>query len=537
MSRVAIILVVAAALVAPSGAQAELVDQRAEALNLLVSQGRHREFSSPGMTARVGAATSAYQASRREQLAADPERAPDPNSCTTVALCPIDPRLQDWADGRGMVREVLFTARSGATLAGHVWATRRGPSKRPAVLIVNGSIFAIEQFYWYAAQALAKAGYVVLTFDAQGEGMSDQFGEGADRLEGAFAGTPVLGRELGGNGEAFYDGGADALDFLLSTRSRPYVPVPSRGTGTSHAGKQRRRAAAGRNAAYNPLWRMIDKRRVGIVGNSYGAEAASWIGQADPRVDAVVAWDNLCIPVWPSLTETRALAEDSAALAAAGELGGSTPARIPPRCFGALEGPAPELTKPALGISNDYLLNLAPFVTAPDPRGRALASLAYSRAGVDTGEIVIRGGTHGEAPLLPSGLYPATLRGTDIHAWYTTAWFDKYLKRDAGADGRLLTDRWRDDAAGRAADPGRDGNLLSWHFRSRLDIGRARGGRFTCENLRAGCRGLLPAGRDCGPRGSYSAIAVATAREGAVSSSRPANASPPRKSARRCGRR
>jgi hypothetical protein len=33
-------------------------------------------------------------------------------------------------------------------------------------------------------------------------------------------------------------------------------------------------------------------------------------------------------------------------------------------------------------------------------------------------------------------------------AWYTTAWFDKYVKHDPTADARLLTNRWRHDAAG-----------------------------------------------------------------------------------------
>jgi hypothetical protein len=46
--------------------------------------------------------------------------------------CAGDERLYDWqAKGYGIVRPVLFTARDGATLSGHVWATRAGPAKRP----------------------------------------------------------------------------------------------------------------------------------------------------------------------------------------------------------------------------------------------------------------------------------------------------------------------------------------------------------------------------------------------------------------------
>ena len=72
---------------------------------------------------------------------------------------------------------MLFTARNGATLSSHVWATKAGPAKRPAIVITNGSVQADEQLYWFAAQALAKAGYVVLTFDPQGQGQSDTQGQ------------------------------------------------------------------------------------------------------------------------------------------------------------------------------------------------------------------------------------------------------------------------------------------------------------------------------------------------------------------------
>lgn len=103
---------------------------------------------------------------------------------------------------------------------------------------------------------------------------------------------------------------------------------------------------------------MIDRSKIGIAGNSYGAEAVSWIGQQDPRVKAIVAWDNLCVPVWPSLTETVAFAQDWLAQTQAGLIGGPGPvlSRIPQNCFGGLQGPAPAVTKPALGISNDCFL-------------------------------------------------------------------------------------------------------------------------------------------------------------------------------------
>jgi hypothetical protein len=50
-------------------------------------------------------------------------------------------RLNDFS---GLVKPVLFTARSGATISGHVWAARSGPASRPGIVITNGSVRADE---------------------------------------------------------------------------------------------------------------------------------------------------------------------------------------------------------------------------------------------------------------------------------------------------------------------------------------------------------------------------------------------------------
>ncbi len=72
--------------------------------------------------------------------------------------CAGDIRLYDLEErGRGLVRPVLWTARNGSTVSGHVWATREGPAKRPGIVITNGLIQAPEFLYWWAAQTLAKA--------------------------------------------------------------------------------------------------------------------------------------------------------------------------------------------------------------------------------------------------------------------------------------------------------------------------------------------------------------------------------------------
>ena len=435
--------------------------------------------------------TAQYQALLREtglanfqeaatMQATDPERNfLGPHLCATGDDgCAGDVRLYNWESHGGIVKKVLFTARSGATISGRVWATKAGPAKRPGIVITPGSVQAPERLYWFAAQTLAKAGYVALTFDAQGQGQSDERGETPDENEGSPAQS---------DGRPFFDGTEDAIEFLLSTPKSVYKPRPSCDSGTSHAPKQNRRVAAGLNAAYNPLWQLLNPKKIGLAGHSFGAAGVSFIGQKDPRVSAIVAWDNLGRP---------------------GTTGGLP---VKPCPFDPASHEEAQVTKPALGMSADYGLTPQPNTGDPDPLAKSQQSLAYSQAGVDTGELIIRGGTHYEFSFIPNDAFGGTLRGADQVAWYTTAWFDKYVKGDASADKRLLSKRWQSDSLEAAIDPNRDGNMFSFYYPSRLDIGLARGGRFRCEDLRTGCAGMTSSD---GWTGGYSYLEVATSPDG-----------------------
>jgi hypothetical protein len=110
--------------------------------------------------------------------------------------------------------------------------------------------------------------------------------------------------------------------------------------------------------------------------------------------------------------------------------------------------------------------------------------------------------------VIPNPGFGATLRGSDQYAWYTIAWFDKYVARDDDADRLLLTDRWRRDHGTAAVDPAHDGNLYSRDLRSRIDVRRADGSKAVCEDLRAGC-GILS---DDGS-GPFSALDFAYGRQ------------------------
>jgi dienelactone hydrolase len=468
-------------------------DPATEAQNYGKGQERQAIYDTPAYQAQLRQVSVQNRIDATATQAADPERDMLTHLCSTGEDgCAGDARLYDWqAKGYGIVQKVLFTARNGATISGHVWATRAGPAQRPGIVITNGSVQAPEQLYWFVAQTLAKQGYVVLTWDPQGQGQSDTGGEGADQQEGVPAQS---------DGRPFFDGTEDALNFFFSSPSHPYEPVKSCTTGTSHAAKQDRRVKAGLDApGYNPFWALLDAGRVGIAGHSYGAAGVSYIGQFDPRVKAIVAWDNL---------------------------GGSDPnanfigqraAEQPCPADPAQRAAAP-IRKPALGMSADYFIPPQPNSSDPDPLAKSKQSFAYSKGGVDTGEIIIRGGTHYDFDWIPNHGFPATLRGADEIAWYTTAWFDKYVKGDPTADERLITGGWRSDAQEAAVDPHGDGNMFSWYYKSRLDIGLASGGRFLCEDMRTGCAGM---GASNSQTAAWDYLKLVTSRDAAATGGAP----------------
>jgi len=386
----------------------------------------------------------------------DPDRKPL-NLCAPLPeTCGTDGRYTVWAGHVGIRIPVAWVNQNGATIAGHLWAPFPAAGEArplPGVVIVTGDTQAPESAYWWAAEALAEDGYQVLTWDPEGHGSSDTIGEGPDALRNvALQQSSDYGPQAALD-EEFAEETTDALDFFLSTPEHPYVP---RRAGARS--KQARQSSAGRVNAFNPLHSVLDPSRIGLAGHSRGASAVSILGSRDPRVEAIVAWDDLTV-------------------------GG--PSKISPH-----DTLAPLVPRvPALGISSEYYIGDPPYSSDPDPQRLAGAFHKYSAAGIDTAEITIRGGTHFEYSDLPEPVFTATLRGIDLAAWYTLAWFDKELKRAPSADGRLLTDRWRNDPLGARVDLAHDGNLFSAYYRSQLAI-HVNGRLVACPDLRAGCTAL-----------------------------------------------
>jgi dienelactone hydrolase len=457
-----------------------------EAENFSITQQRQTIYDTPEYQAQLAEQGAKNREEATLEQVNDPERNFSGDLCYEGENgCAGDVRLYNWEkNDYGRVRKVLFTARSGATISARVWSaldTSLHPNaKRPGIVITNGSVQADEQMYWYAAQALAKDGYIVMTFDPQGQGQSDTFGQEPDKEEGYPAQT---------DGRPFFDGTEDAINFFLSNPRHPYVPVPSCETGTSHAAKQNQRVAAGFDAAYNPFWHQVKGGGIGLAGHSYGAAGVSYIAQWDPRVNAVVAWDNLAAPDPDQPT---------------GASGGGPQEKPCPST--PADRTVPPITKPGLGMAADYFLPPTPNTELPDPQAKSTESHAYSAAGVDSGEIIIRGGSHLDFSFIPNQAFGASLRGADEIAWYTSAWFDKYVKHQKSADRRLLTNRWREDPIEASIDLHHDGNAMSYYYYSRLDIHRASAEAFDCENLRKGCPGLI---KEKNP-GDYSYLATDT---------------------------
>jgi dienelactone hydrolase len=355
--------------------------------------------------------------------------------------------IKRWTEaGRGRVAPVSFEALNGSTLRGHVFAppasVKRPKAGYPGVVITDGSVQGYEELYFWAAEDLAEAGYLVMTYDVQGQGDSDLAG---DDCPGDCSGVPYQ------QAYNFHQGAEDSLSFFLG--------------------------------GDNPFADALDRSRVGLAGHSLGASAVSQVGQCDTRVKAIVAWDNL-----------RAVENCD---------GVTIPAKYRARTIPRV---------PALGITNDYMFNVQPAASPPDPHAKDAGFRQLEQAGIDSQMVAIRGGTHLEYTYVPLVL-PASQKGERIASYYTRAWFDRYLRGDRTGFSRLTATTFdgsidasaigtgSSDAAAAAASPTDRwaGNVphtiegvpvkdaVSFYYLSQYALRGPDGRRRTCEDMRAGC--------------------------------------------------
>lgn len=288
--------------------------------------------------------------------------------------------------------EIAFTARTGAKLTGHVWAPIDAPGRRPGVVITSGSIQGYEAMYFWAARDLARHGYLVLTWDAQGQGRSEGVGHAPGSPAPTLDGVPFQ------QPANFVEATVDALEFFLSTPADPYVPP----TWTAEDAAASQAAADGVEHldAHNPLHALLDADQIGLAGHSLGGTGVGTVQQCSEEGEA-----------WRDLTE---LCNDR-----------SYPIRAVVGWDGLPAGVTPVV--PAMEQNADgYFFTTTPQQSAPDPAANLGPFDAWTTAGLDAFSLTVRGGTHLEWCDLPY-LLPATTYGTDMATVYTTAWFDRYL--------------------------------------------------------------------------------------------------------------
>ncbi|MGN6250684.1 MAG: alpha/beta hydrolase [Marmoricola sp.] len=384
------------------------------------------------LPALIGASTATGAAQLLEQ-AATPLRP----SLTPGALVPGwnvgNPLRAGWAGTRGRMRAVSFTNRYGALLRGTVYAPRPGARDPythrrlhgpfPGVVVTEGSVQGSEGMYRWVAEDLAERGYVVLTYDVQGQGTSETLPHTTGE---AFGFCDPVGSTTAGETTAcpgvpsqqlanFVVGTEDALSFFTSTPRHRYRNPGSTGAPVT---------------SFNPFWRSFDRSRdphpatpgrrtrIAIIGHSLGAAAVSKVQGIDRRVAAVVALDKL----------------------------------TGPQSTGALDGAGNRPVVPALGVQSEYGFTVTPWQLSggsslvpqpspggPDPmRERATGYDAWARRGIDSMLVVPHASTHLEYTDIPLVL-PASRYGQDVASHYVQAWLDRYLKHRVGsANDRAL---------------------------------------------------------------------------------------------------
>jgi dienelactone hydrolase len=316
-----------------------------------------------------------------------------------------DPYRTTWEqDGRGVQVPFEYHNRYGARITGNVWAPKlpfadpvtgtatTGPL--PGVVITTGSIQGFEEMYLWAAQGLAEAGYVVMTYDVQGQGQSETFGHQPDgSLWCNQDGCPGVPFQQAAN---FFEGTEEALVWFLSDR--------------------------------NPLRGLVDDARLGLAGHSLGATAVSQVGNRevpvpddvfaamgvepfDIDIDAVIGWDNASVP------ETDAV----------------TGQPLAPRV-------------PTMGQNAEYFFNTTPRSDAGNPDSATGTFERFRAAGVPAMQVALRSSTHLEWTYIPL-ILPASQEGERVAMHYTLGWFDRWLK---GGEDALAADG--DEAVAQAVD-------------------------------------------------------------------------------------
>jgi alpha-beta hydrolase superfamily lysophospholipase len=379
--------------------------------------------------------------------------------------------LSRWTGaGRGRVKPVAFAALDGAVLRGYVFEPPARnpppPGGYPGVVITDGSVQGYQQLYFWAAEGLAEAGYMVMTYDVQGQGSSDLLPANCVPSAAELASGSVCTGVPFQQAYNFFQGAEDSLSFFLSTATKRF------------------------GGSYNPAFAALDRSKIALAGHSFGAAAVSEVGQCDARVKAIVAWDNL-----------------SAITGCNGE-------HIAPS-----NRSKTLLHAPALGLTNDYLFNPQPMTAVPAPHAKDDGYRQLAAAGINSMEVTLRGATHLTYSYIPYVL-PSSQLAERMAFYYTLAWLDYHLRARPVAFSRLLATSFDGSAdvhsigAGtyslsralsHPGDPTAGNvpyaiaglpvaNITSFYYESEYSVrDQLTGVRHRCLDMRAGCPAVAPA--------------------------------------------
>ena len=326
-----------------------------------------------------------------------------------------------WTDDATETR-VRFKSRTCADLNGTLYAPLTLPKKPvPGVLVFppSGGI-ADESQVAYIARTLASNGYLAMTADPQGVGDSGLLSNPACTAEPGYSSpSPCPGVPYQST-DSWMDMARSTLDFFLSPA--------------------------------NPYRRHLDTGAIGAVGHSLGARVSSYLqdprydGAGAVRIHAVVGLDNLSSNYYG----------DSSA-------GGGDTVANDVIVGQPLPGDEPiAISVPGLGLASDG--------TNADPDFKKFAFARWRDAGVPSGMLVFEGVAHDDFSQAAAS-DEATLHR---FAYYTLAWFDRWLRDDAGATERLLArEVVGADATALLSDTQRSGWFLP--------------GTLSCDDWRAGC--------------------------------------------------
>lgn len=395
-----------------------------------------------------------------------------------------NPLRAGWEKSRGRIKRVAFTNRYGALLRGTVYRPEPGAvdpytgkklrAPFPGVVLTEGSVGGSEGMYEWLAQDLAERGYIVLTYDVQGQGTSETLPhESANALpfcnpfaqprDVEMSGCPGVPFQQLSN---FVIGTKNALSFFTSTPRHHY---------------RNPKSAEAEVTAYNPYWRQFDRSRdphpatpgrttrIAIIGHSMGAAAVSRVQGTDERVAAVVALDKLAGPGTSTTFNGSNNVPVVPALAMQSEYG---------------------FTVSPWSLSGGSSLTPEPSPEGPDPmRERSTGYDAWRKAGVDSMLIVPRASTHLDYTDIPLVL-PASRYGQDLTSIYVQRWLDRYLKHRDNTSA-LLAKRFRyleptGDGAWKPVQLRRE-RLLSFYYCSAFGLRTDRGVRSNGDISGAGC--------------------------------------------------